>query len=48
MRAVASSIASGRPSSRAQISATAAAFSSVSRKSGFTARARSTKSWIAS
>ena len=33
-RAAASSIASGRPSSRAQISATAGAFSSVSAKSG--------------
>ncbi len=48
IRAVASSIASGRPSSRRQISATAAALSSVSANSGRTARARSTKSWIAS
>ena len=47
-RAVASSIASGSPSSRRQISATAAALSSVSRKSERTARARSTNSWIAS
>ena len=42
--AAASSIASGRPSSRRQMAATSAAFSSVSAKSGFTARARSTNS----
>ena len=42
-RAAASSIASGSPSSRRQIPATAAAFSSVSSKSGLTARARSRK-----
>ena len=44
MRAAASSIASGRPSSRRQISATAAALPSVRAKSGRTARARSTNS----
>ena len=42
-RAAASSIASGRPSRRRQISATAAAFSSVSAKSGRTSMARWTK-----
>jgi hypothetical protein len=47
-RTAASSIARGRPSSRVQISATAAAFSRVRRKSGRTARARSTKREIAS
>ena len=40
IRAAASSIASGRPSSRRQISATSRAFSSVSAKSGSTACAR--------
>ena len=44
MRAAASSIASGRPSSRRQISATAAALPSVRAKPGRTARARSTNS----
>ena len=44
MRAAASSIASGRPSRRRQISATAAALPSVRAKSYRTARARSTKS----
>jgi hypothetical protein len=48
MRAAASSIARGRPSSLAQISTTAGAFSSVREKSGLTARARSTKSLMAS
>ena len=43
-RAAASSIASGMPSSRRQISATASAFSSVSSKLGLAACARSTKS----
>ena len=47
-RAVASSIASGKPSNRTQSSATARPFSSVSRKSGLTARARSTNSSMAS
>src|SRR5205085_4190761 len=42
--AAASSIASGRPSSRRQISVTAAALPSVSAKPGRTARARSTNS----
>ncbi len=41
-RAAASSMASGRPSRRAQISTTAAALSSPKTKPGFTARAR----WI--
>ena len=44
IRAAASSIASGRPSSRRQISATAGAFSSVTAKSGLIAAARSTNS----
>ena len=44
MRAAASSMASGRPSRRRQIPATAAAFALVSAKSGRTARARSTNS----
>ena len=44
IRAAASSIASGRPSSRCTISATAASFSSLSAKPGLTAWARSTKS----
>ena len=44
VRAAASSIASGRPSSRRQISATAAALPSVRAKPGRTARARSTNS----
>jgi len=43
-RTAASSIASGKPSTRAQISATARAFSVVSAKSSLTARARSTNS----
>ena len=43
-RAAASSIASGRPSSRRQIAATASSFSSVSSNPGLTACARSTKS----
>ena len=45
--AAASSIASGSPSSRRQMSATAAAFSAVRVNSGLTAWARSTKSWTA-
>ena len=45
---MASSIASGRPSNRQQISATADAVSSVSPKSGFTAWARSMNNRIAS
>jgi hypothetical protein len=44
MRAAASSIARGRPSSRQQIWATAAAFSSVSANSGRAARAHWTNS----
>ena len=44
MRAAASSIASGSPSSRTQISATAGAFSLVTSNDGFTALARSMKS----
>ena len=44
MRAAASSIASGRPSSRRQISTTAAALLSVRAKPGRAARARSTNS----
>ena len=44
VRAAASSIASGRPSSRRQISATAAALLSVRAKPGRAARARSTNS----
>src|SRR5262249_32137776 len=44
VRAAASSIASGRPSRRRQISTTAAAFSRVRAKPGRTARARSTNS----
>jgi hypothetical protein len=47
-QAAASSIASGSPSSRRQISSTAAAFPASSLKSGRTWRARSTKSAIAS
>ena len=47
-RAAASSIASGSPSSRAQISATRGAFSSVSAKSAAHRRARSTKRATAS
>ena len=47
-RAAASSIASGNPSSRRQISATAGAVSAVNVRSGLTARARSTKSRTAS
>ena len=47
-RAAASSIASGMPSRRRQISATVAALSSVSRKSGRTRRARSVNNSIAS
>ena len=46
--AAASSIASGSPSSRAQISATMGAIASVSSKSGRTALARSTKRATAS
>ena len=48
IRAAASSIASGRPSSRAQMPATAEAFSVVSVKPAFAALARSTNNWIAS
>ena len=48
VRVAASSMASGSPSSRAQISATAWAFSSVSSKLGRTAWARSTNSRTAS
>ena len=48
MRAAASSIASGRPSRRTQISATAGAFAFVTAKSALTARARSMKSATAS
>ena len=48
MRAAASSIASGSPSRRTQISATAGAFSLVTSKPGFTARARSMNSATAS
>ena len=48
MRAAASSIASGSPSSRAQIAATAAGFAAVRAKAGLAARARVTKSWTAS
>ena len=48
MRAAASSIASGRPSRRTQISATAGAFSFVTSNPGFTARARSMNSATAS
>ena len=47
-RAAASSIASGMPSSRRQICAIAAAFSSVNVKRGLAIRARSTKSSTAS
>ena len=47
-RAAASSNASGRPSSRRQISAIAAAFSAVSANAGFAADARSTSSCTAS
>ena len=47
-RAAASSIASGRPSTRRQISATAAAVPSLSSKPGSWARARSTNSVTAS
>ena len=47
-RAVASSIASGRPSSRVQTSATARAFASLSTKSGAACCARSTNSRTAS
>jgi hypothetical protein len=43
-RAAASSIASGSPSSRTQISATAGALALLTPKSGRTAMARSTKS----
>ena len=48
VRAAASSIASGRPSSRRQISATSRPRSSVSSKAGSTARARAAKSRTAS
>ena len=48
IRAAASSIASGRPSSRWQISMIAAAFASVSAKPGCTICARSMKSATAS
>ncbi len=48
MRAAASSIASGKPSRRTQISATAGAFSFVTAKSDLTADARSTNSATAS
>ena len=48
IRAAASSIASGRPSRRTQISATAGAFSFVTSKPGRTARARSMNSATAS
>src|SRR5438093_85558 len=48
MRAAASSIARGRPSTRSQIPAIAGAFSLVARKSGLTATARSMKSLTAS
>ncbi len=44
-RDAASSTASGRPSSRMQMSATAAAVSGVTEKSGLTAWARCMKSW---
>ena len=47
-RAAASSIASGKPSSRSQISITGAALSAVRANSGLTARARSTKRRTAS
>jgi hypothetical protein len=47
-RAAASSMASGSPSSRQQISATAGAFALSTAKSGLTARARSMKSRTAS
>ena len=43
IRAAASSMASGNPSSRAQISATAGAFSLVTQKPGLIAAARSMK-----
>ena len=48
IRAAASSIANGSPSRRTQISATAGAFSFVTSKPGFTARARSMKRATAS
>ena len=48
MRAAASSIARGSPSSLAQISATDGAFWLLTEKSGFTDLARSTKSLTAS